>query len=150
MTALRISTDKAELDVDRIHRFLSQEAYWSLGIPRDTVERAIAGSLCFGGFIEGGGLVAFGRMVTDAATFAYLADVFVLPQHRGHGYGKALVADAMAHPDVQGLRRLLLATSDAHGLYAGFGFGPARPDKLMEIVRPDLYRDPSAASRPAC
>ena len=81
-----------------------------------------------------------------AATFAYLADVFVLPAHRGRGHGRALVAAMMAHPDLQGLRRLMLATSDAHDLYAGFGFEPARPGKLMEIVRPDPYRTAPAAA----
>lgn len=146
MDALRISTDRSELDVDMIHGFLAAEAYWSPGIPRATVDRAIAGSLCFGGYLDGVGQVAFGRVVTDAATFAYLADVFVLPAHRGRGHGKALVAAMMIHPDLQGLRRLMLATSDAHGLYAGFGFEPARPGKLMEIVRPDPYRTAPATA----
>lgn len=136
---LRISTDKRELDVDLIHRFLSTEAYWSRGIPRATVERAIAGSLCFGGYLDGR-QVAFARVVTDSATFGYLADVFVLPEHRGQGHAKALVAAVMAHPQLQGLRRFSLATSDAHGLYAGFGFAaPARPQSLMEKLDPDVY-----------
>jgi len=145
MEALRISTDRDELDVDTIHRFLLQEAYWSPGIPRATVERAITGSLCFGGYLEGAGQVAFARVVSDFATFGYLADVFVVPGHRGKGYGKRVVEAVMAHPQLQGLRRFMLATSDAHDLYAPFGFAaPARPDRLMEIVRPDIYRTAAA------
>lgn len=146
MDALRISTDRDELDVGMVHRFLAEDAYWSRGIPRDVVERAIAGSLCFGGYLKGAGQVAFGRVVTDAATFGYLADVFVLPAHRGRGHGRALVEAMLAHPQLQGLRRLMLATSDAHGLYAGFGFETARPGKLMEIVRSDPYRAAPAAA----
>ncbi|MEQ4573803.1 MAG: GNAT family N-acetyltransferase [Gammaproteobacteria bacterium] len=146
MSRLRISTDKHELDVDLVHRFLSTEAYWSRGIPRATVERAIDGALCFGGYAEGAGQVAFARVITDGATFGYLADVFVLPEHRGRGYGKQLVAAIMAHPRLQDLRRFMLATSDAHGLYAQFGFAaPARPQSLMEISRPDIYQAADAA-----
>ena len=145
MSELRIGTDKGELDVPLIHRFLSTEAYWSLGIPRDTVERAIAGSLCFGGYVEGTGQVAFARVVSDSATFAYLADVFVLPAHRGRGYSKQLVEAVLAHPQLQGLRRWMLATWDAHGLYAQYGFtAPARPERMMEIVRADIYQTASA------
>ncbi|WP_369933142.1 GNAT family N-acetyltransferase [Xanthomonas tesorieronis] len=141
MHALRISTDKQELDLPLIHRFLSEQAYWCLGIPLDTVRRAIAGSLCFGGYVEGAGQVAFARAISDGATFAYLADVFVLDAYRGRGYGKQLVAAIMAHPQLQGLRRFMLATSDAHALYARHGFAaPARPQSLMEIAHPDLYR----------
>ncbi|WP_426663339.1 GNAT family N-acetyltransferase [Rhodanobacter aciditrophus] len=139
MGALQVSTDKDRLDIGLIHRFLATEAYWSRDIPRATVERAIAGSLCFGGYVDGR-QVAFARVVTDGATFGYLADVFVLPEHRGQGYSKALMAVVMAHPRLQGLRRFSLATSDAHGLYAGFGFAaPARPQTLMEKLDPDVY-----------
>ncbi|MFT4255858.1 MAG: GNAT family N-acetyltransferase [Pseudoxanthomonas sp.] len=146
MSELRISTDRAELDVALIHRFLSIEAYWSHGIPKETVERAIAGSLCFGGYLEGAGQIAFARVISDFATFGYLADVFVLPQHRGRGYSKQLVAAIMAHPQLQGLRRFMLATFDAHGLYAQYGFAaPTRPDRLMEISRPDLYTQAQGA-----
>lgn len=140
MNALRISTERAELDVAMVHRFLSSQAYWCRGIPLETVERAIAGSLCFAGYVEGAGQVAFARAITDGATFAYLADVFVLPEHRGHGYGRQLVAAIMAHPQLQGLRRFMLATSDAHGLYADYGFtAPAHPQTLMEVLHPDVY-----------
>lgn len=139
MSALQITTDKDRLDVELIHRFLATEAYWSCGIPRATVERAIAGSLCFGGYLEGR-QVAFARVVTDGATFGYLADVFVLPEHRGQGHSKALMAAVMAHPQLQGLRRFSLATGDAHGLYEAFGFAaPARPQTLMEKLDPDVY-----------
>ena len=146
MSALRISTDKAELDLPLIHRFLSTQAYWSQGIPEETVARAVAGSLCFGGYVDGVGQVAFARVVSDFATFAYLADVFVLPEHRGRGYSKALVAQVMAHPQLHGLRRFMLATSDAHGLYAQYGFDvPARPQTLMEVLRPDIYKQAQIA-----
>jgi GNAT superfamily N-acetyltransferase len=139
MGALQVSTDKDRLDIGLIHRFLSADAYWSRGIPRATVERAVAGSLCFGGYLDGR-QVAFARVVTDGATFGYLADVFVLPEHRGQGHAKTLMAAVMAHPQLQGLRRFSLATSDAHGLYAGFGFAaPARPQTLMEKLDPDVY-----------
>ena len=140
MSVLRISTDPAELDLALVHRFLSTEAYWSRGIPEATVARALANSLCFGAYLHGVGQVGFARVVTDQATFGYLADVFVLPEHRGRGYAKQLVAAVMAEPRLQGLRRVMLATADAHALYAGFGFrAPARPEVLMEIHRPDVY-----------
>ena len=139
---LEISDDKGRLDVPLIHRFLSEEAYWSLGIPLSTVQRAINHSLCFGGYL-GGRQVAFARVITDKATFGYLSDVFVLPEHRGRGHSKALMAAILAHPELQGLRRLSLATSDAHGLYAGFGFVPPRsPASLMEIYDPEIYLRP--------
>lgn len=137
--ALRIDTSREALDRDMIHAFLAEQAYWSRGIPRDTVERAIEGSLCFGGYLDGR-QVAFARVVTDGATFGYLADVFVLPAFRGQGHAKALIAAVMAHPQLQGLRRFSLATLDAHALYAGFGFSaPARPQTLMEKLDPDVY-----------
>ncbi len=146
MSVLRVSTDRADLDVDVIHAFLSQDSYWARGIPRDTVERAIAGSLCFGGFLDGHGQVAFARVASDGATFGYLDDVFVLPAHRGCGHGRRLMDAVMAHPQLQGLRRLMLATSDAHALYARYGFAaPSRPRSLMEIFRPDLYQPAAAA-----
>ena len=134
-----ISTDKSRLDLAVIHRFLSEESYWAKGIPRETVEKAIAGSLCFG-LYQGKALVGFARVTTDTATFAYLADVFVLPEHRGAGLSKRLMQFIMDYPDLQGLRRILLATRDAHGLYAGFGFKPLdAPDNFMQFHRPDVY-----------
>lgn len=142
-TALRVSTDKSELDVALIHAFLSERSTWALGIPRPLVERAIENSLCFGGFI-GDEQVAFARVISDHATFANLVDVFVLPAHRGQGHSKALMAAVMAHPQLQGLRRFSLATSDAHGLYAQFGFTPPlKPQSMMERYFPELYRSDS-------
>jgi len=140
--ALRISTDPAELDVALIHRFLSQQSSWARGIPRELVERSIAHSLCFGGFLDGQ-QVAFARVVTDYATCGNLVDVFVLPEHRGRGHSKAVVEAVLAHPRLQGLRRFTLNTVDAHGLYAVFGFAPPRkPETAMEIYRPGLYESP--------
>ncbi|RXR07109.1 GNAT family N-acetyltransferase [Pseudoxanthomonas composti] len=151
MNPLHISTDPTHLDLDVIHDFLRQ-AYWSREIPRETVQRAIAGSLCFGGYVDGAGQVAFARVITDGATFAYLADVFVLEDQRGKGYSKQLMQAVMAHPQLQGLRRFMLATWDAHGLYAQFGFQPAaRPDRLMEKLDMDVYTRnaaPPSASTP--
>jgi len=139
MGTLQIATDKDRLDIGLIHRFLSDEAYWSRGIPRDVVERAIDGSLCFGGYLDGR-QVAFARVVTDGATFGYLADVFVVPEHRGQGHARTLMTAVMAHPKLQGLRRFSLATNDAHGLYASFGFtAPARPQAWMEKFDPEIY-----------
>ena len=134
-----ISTDKSRLDLDAIHAYLAR-SYWSPGVPREIVARAIEHSLCFGVF-HAGAQVGFARVVTDRATFAYLADVYVLEPHRGQGVARQLVAAVMAHPDLQGLRRMLLATRDAHGLYAKFGFRPlAAPDRMMEVHRPDAYQ----------
>jgi GNAT superfamily N-acetyltransferase len=148
MRNLRISTDPTTFDLALIHRYLSEESYWARGIPRATVDRAIANSLCFAGFL-GDRQVAFARMVTDRATFAYLADVFVLPEFRGAGYGKQIVAAVLAHPELQGLRRVMLATRDAHGLYAGFGFGaPTMPETLMEKRDPDIYLRAAATAVP--
>jgi GNAT superfamily N-acetyltransferase len=136
----RISTDPAALDVDVIHGFLTR-SYWAEGIPREVVERSIRGSLCFGLFAEDGAEVGFARVITDRATFAYLADVFVLEGFRGRGLSKWLLETILAHPDLQGLRRFNLGTRDAHGLYAQFGFAPPKnPSIWMEIHRPDVYR----------
>jgi len=135
-----ISFDPARLDLDAIHDLLTN-SYWSPGIPRETVERAIAGSLCVGAYDEAGRQIGFARVVTDRATFAYLADVIVTESARGQGAGQAMVAALMAHPEVQGLRRWLLATEDAHGVYAKVGWKPlAHPDWFMEIVDRDIYR----------
>jgi len=134
-----ISTDKARLDIDAIHAYLTR-SYWSPGIPKAVVERAIAGALCFGLFTEAGNQVGFARMITDAVTFAYLADVYVLEEHQGKGLGKWLIETILAHPSLQGLRRILLATRDAHGLYEQYGFKPlAKPEGFMEIHRPNSY-----------
>jgi GNAT superfamily N-acetyltransferase len=139
VTELRISTDPGQLDIPLIHRFLSTQSTWAKGIGEALVRRSIANSLCFGGYVDDV-QVAFARVVTDRATFANLVDVFVLPEHRGRGYSKQLVDAVMAHPDLQGLRRFTLATGDAHGLYARYGFAtPSRPQTLMEKYVPDIY-----------
>lgn len=142
---LETGHDKTRLDREMIYRFLSEEAYWSLGIPREVVERAIDNALCFGAWLDGR-QIAFARVVTDGATFGYLCDVFVLAEHRGKGVAQALIGTVMRHPDLTGLRRFMLATSDAHSLYRPFGFqNPGHPERLMEIVRPDIYRQPAQA-----
>lgn len=140
-----ISTDPSQLDLDVIHGYL-QQSYWSPGIPREIVARAIEHSLCFGVY-QGTTQIGFARVVTDQATFAYLADVFILEAHRKQGLSKWLVAVILAHPDLQGLRRFMLATLDAHGLYAQFGFKPiALPDRLMEKTRPKIYQEMAATA----
>lgn len=139
MDKFRVSTNRDELDVALIHRFLVEESTWARGIPRTTVERAIEHSLCFGGYL-GNAQVAFARVISDFATFANLVDVFVLPDYRGRGYAKQLMQVVMAHAQLQGLRRFTLATADAHGLYAEFGFAsPSRPQTLMERYFPQIY-----------
>lgn len=140
-----VSTDPARLDVDVIHGFL-KTSYWAPEIPRRIVERAIANSLCFGLYHETA-QVGFARIVTDSSTFAYLADVFVLPEWRGRELSKFLMSCVKSHPALQHLRRWLLMTADAHGLYTQFGFTPlAKPDRAMEIADPDIYRRMSQAS----
>lgn len=136
---LLVTTNPDRMDVDAIHAFLSR-AYWSVGIPRETVARAVQHSLCFGLF-DGAAQVGLARLVTDHATFAYLCDVYVLESHRGRGLGKWLIECVMAHPALPGLRRIMLVTNDAHGLYRRFGFvEPSDPQKLMEIRHPNLYQ----------
>ena len=140
MPILRISTNPDELDLPRIHQFLSTESTWARGIPFATLEAAVRNSLCFGGYLDDGQLIAFARVVTDRATFANLLDVFVLPQYRGQGFSKTLLQCVFAHPDLQNLRRFTLATGDAHGLYAQFGFtAPVFPGTLMERYMPGIY-----------
>ena len=134
-----ISNDPNQMDVDLIHEFL-RNSYWAREIPREVVERAVRNSLCFGAFCAGH-QIGFARVVTDYATFGYIADVFVLPEHRGRGVAKLMMKVILQHPRLQGLRRLMLATQDAHGLYAQFGFQPlSHPEYLMTIHHPDVYR----------
>jgi GNAT superfamily N-acetyltransferase len=136
-----ISTDPARLDVTLIQRWLSEESYWAPGIPRDVVERSITGALNFGIYHETQGQVGFARVISDHATFAYLADVFVLESHRGQSLSKRLMETILAHPQLQGLRRWMLATRDAHGLYEQFGFTlPKVAGRIMERTDPDIYR----------
>jgi GNAT superfamily N-acetyltransferase len=137
-----ISTDPARLDLGVIHGFLTN-CYWAKGIPRDVVERSIEHSLCFG-IYDGTGLqVGFARVISDFATVAYLGDVFVLESHRGRGLGKWLMECVMQHPALQNLRRWILLTRDAHGLYARSGFTPLKtPDRYMELHQPNVYERP--------
>lgn len=134
-----LSTDPARLDLDVIHHFLSN-CYWSKGIPRETVARSINHSLCFGIYDGSGAQVGFARVVSDFATVAYLGDVFVLESHRGRGLSKFMMGCIMQHPALQELRRWILLTRDAHGLYEKFGFTPLKSaDRYMELHRPDVY-----------
>jgi N-acetylglutamate synthase-like GNAT family acetyltransferase len=135
-----ISTDRSKLDVDVIHGFLTR-SYWAEGIPRATVERSIENSLCFGVY-DNSSQIGFARVISDFATYAYVADVFILEPYRERGLGKELMASIMAHPELQGLRRWSLGTRDAQGLYAQFGFKPVvntRSRMVMEIVDPEIY-----------
>jgi GNAT superfamily N-acetyltransferase len=134
-----ISTDPAQMDVDAVHAYLTR-SYWAEGIPRETVAKSLEHSLCFGLF-DGSRQIGFARVVTDRSTFAYLCDVYVLEDYRGRGLGKRLMKAVCAHPDLHGLRRFVLATRDAHGLYEPFGFTPLKdPSRHMEIARPGIYR----------
>jgi N-acetylglutamate synthase-like GNAT family acetyltransferase len=139
---LVVSTDRARIDLDLVHAFLSR-SYWAAGIPREIVERSIRHSVCFG-IYRGSRQVGFARVVSDLATFGYLADVFVVEDERGRGLSKWLLQCIREHPALQGLRRWMLATRDAHGLYRRFGFVELNdPGRLMEILDPDVYVRPS-------
>jgi ribosomal protein S18 acetylase RimI-like enzyme len=134
-----ISTDRDRLDIALIHGFLDS-SYWAKGIPRAIVEKSIKNSLCFGAYCASK-QVGFARVITDLATFGYLADVFVVPEHRGRGVAKMLVRAILAHPDLQRVRGLLLSTQDAQGLYAQFGFQPlAHPEHFISLRNPEPYR----------
>ncbi len=127
------------MDFDVIFGYISQ-SYWAKGIPKSTMQKAIDNSLCFGVFSSSDEQVGFARVVTDSATFAYLADVFVTKAHRGNGLSKRMMAAIVSHPELQGLRRMALATKDAHGLYQQFGFTPLNvPELFMEKHFPDVY-----------
>ena len=134
-----ISTGNEKMDVDLIHSFLNR-TYWAEGISKEIIRRSIEGSLCFGVF-ENDKQIGFARMITDKATFAYLADVFIIEEYRGRGLSKWLMEVIMSHPDLQGLRRMILATKDAHGLYKQFGFTPLiSVDRWMHILDTDVYK----------
>jgi GNAT superfamily N-acetyltransferase len=138
--AYKLSTDKSRLDITVIHRFLSEESYWAKDIPLQTVERIVAHSLCFG-LYDGEIFIGFARMITDITSYAYLADVFILPEYRGKGLSKWMMQCILEHPDLQGLRRIMLATRDAHGLYAQFGFTSLdTPERFMQLHRPNVYQ----------
>jgi len=136
-----ITTDRSAMDIITIHRYLSEESYWAKNIPIELVQKSINHSLCFGIF-DTGKQIGFARVITDQTSFAYLADVFILPEYRGKGLSKWLVATIHEYPDLQGLRRWMLMTMDAHGLYSQFGWEQV-PDSLvsriMQIHNPNIY-----------
>jgi GNAT superfamily N-acetyltransferase len=136
-----LSDEATRFDLARAHGWIGGQSYWAEGIPFDTFVRACANSLVVGAYAADGAMVAMARVVTDRATFGWVCDVFVDDAARGHGLGKRLMAYLKGHPDLQGFRRLHLATRDAHGLYAQFGFGPlTKVENWMEIRDPDVYR----------
>ena len=138
-----ISDDPKRIDLAYVHRYLSEESYWAQGIPLEVVKRAVENSLCFAVLDAKGRQIGFARVVTDRATFGYLADVFIDAGERGKGLSKRLMRVVLDHPELQGLRRMLLATRDAHTLYQQFGFtAPAKPQNLMERHNPDVYTVP--------
>jgi N-acetylglutamate synthase-like GNAT family acetyltransferase len=144
-----ISTDPARLDLDVIHEFLTN-CYWAKGIPREVVARSIEHSLCFGVYDGRGAQVGFARVVSDFATVAYLGDVFMIESHRGRGLSNWMMECIMRHPGLQGLRRWILLTRDAHGLYAQSGFTPVKaPERYMELHRADAYESPAKEIRKA-
>jgi N-acetylglutamate synthase-like GNAT family acetyltransferase len=135
-----ISTDKTALSPEYIHQYLSEQSYWAKGIPLHTVKKSIEGSICFGVY-KGAKMVGFARVITDNATFGYLADVFIDEACRGQGLSKWLMEVILAHPDLQGLRRFMLATRDAHGLYRQFDFKElTNPEYMLAIVNQDVYK----------
>ena len=137
-----ISTDRGRLNLDVIHSFLTN-CYWAKGISREVVAQSIKHSLCFGIYDGGGTQVGFARVVSDFSTVAYLGDVFVLESHRGRGLSKWLMERIVQHPALQNLRRWILLTRDAHGLYSQFGFTPVKtPERFMERHQPDVYEAP--------
>jgi GNAT superfamily N-acetyltransferase len=134
-----ISTDKAKLDIDAIHEFLSTKAYWCLNIPKEKVQTGIRHSLCFGVY-KGNKQVGFARVISDFSAIAYLGDVYILEEERGKGLSKWLMQTVMGHPDLQGLRRWILLTGDAHGLYRQFGWTElANPGRWMELHNRNVY-----------
>lgn len=143
---LCVSDDPDRLDLDFVHAFLAERSDWARGIPREVVARSLQNSLCLGAY-RGDRQVGFARVVTDRATFGWLADVFVTEEFRGQGVGRALVSAVMEHPDLQGVRRLMLATADAHSLYARHGFRPVdQPERFMAFRRENPYNTPAAPS----
>ena len=139
LDTIEISTDKSQFDLELIYQYLSQESYWAKNIPKEVFLRSIEHSLCFGALI-GNSQLGFARVVTDYATYGYLADVFILSEYRQQGISKKLVEAVISHPQLTGLRRITLATADAHGLYQQFGFKAlAKPEVFMELHRPNIY-----------
>lgn len=136
----KISANKNDLDFSVVYQFIAS-SYWAKGIPQTTMQRAIENSLCFGVFTERNQQVGFARVISDYATYAYLADVFILEDHRGKGLSKWLVAEILNHADLQGLRRFNLVARDAHGLYEQFGFARLQTTNgYMEIINSTIYQ----------
>jgi GNAT superfamily N-acetyltransferase len=141
-----IYTDPAKANAEAIHKYLSQDSYWAENIPFETVVKSLKNSMCFSLYAHES-QIGLARIVTDKTTFAYLCDVYVLPEFRGQGLSKWLMQCVKDHPDLQSIRRFMLATKDAHGLYEQFGFKPtAAPERLMEIVNRDIYKAPVPTS----
>jgi GNAT superfamily N-acetyltransferase len=139
-----VTDNRGDLDIEMIHDFLCKVSYWAKHIPRSTVEKSVNHSLCFG-LYHNGKQIGFARAITDCATFAYLADVFVVPDYRGRGLGKWLISCILLHPELQGLRRWMLATLDAHGLYEQNGFVKLQnPEWFLEIHNPHIYTQSNA------
>lgn len=139
MQDFNVSTDPNKVDLEVVFKFVS-DSYWAKGIPRKTLVKAVQNSLVFGVYENNRNMVGFARVVTDKATFAYLGDVFVLPAFQGKGLAKLLMQSIVSHPDIQGLRRFMLATRDAHSLYAKFGFQTVEnSEMLMQIWQPSIY-----------
>ena len=141
----QITSNKADMNIDAIHAYLSR-SYWAENVPRSVLVKAIENSLCFGVlFSDASGnksQVGFARLITDKATFAYLADVYILEEHRGHGLSKQMMKKILEHPQLQGLRRIMLATRDAHGLYEQFGFTPLTEQTMfMQQWTPNVYKN---------
>ena len=137
-----ISTNPLKIDISVVHDYLSKESYWAKGVPMAVVQKSIENSLCFGLYFKRK-QVGFARLITDRATVAYLGDVFILPEHRGKGLSKWMIETIHAHPELQGLRRWLLATRDAHTLYEQFGwtrFGDEQKERFMQFHNPDVYK----------
>ncbi len=135
-----LTTDQAIFDFDKIYEFIAKQSYWAEGIPFSTLKKSVSNSLSFGLFYKES-QIGFARVVTDYATFGYLADVFIVPEYRGKGLAHWLMENILSHPELQGLRRWMLATRDAHGLYEKYGFKPlSKPDRMMEITHADIYK----------
>lgn len=138
---IRVTSQLKEMDFQTIYDFITN-SYWAEGIPQETLIKGLQNSLCFAALTEENKTVGFARVITDKATFGYLADVFVLPRYRGQGISRQLMDAVMAHSDLQGLRRFMLATKDAHGLYSKYGFSPvADASMLMQNWQPDIYKN---------
>lgn len=138
-----VSSDKTILDIQFVHQYLSNESYWAKGIPLTTVQLGIQNSICFGVY-RNNAQIGFARIITDKATFAYLADVFIAKEHQGNGFAKHLMNTIHSHPELQGLRRWYLTTRDAHSLYAQFGWQPITDElktRIMTINQPDIYKE---------